>query len=123
MDIIIGNAQSGKTTALIKRSAETGATIVCVTGSVVKRVQDKAAKLSLEIPTPISHYDLLKIDGPSDIKAILIDDADELLRRVAMGPTFDLSIDAIAMSGTEKAVSSRKVFSGKRTEMRVFGGC
>ena len=53
-DFIIGKRQSGKTTELIKRSAETGAIIVAATMIQADAIYYEATTMGFDIPRPIS---------------------------------------------------------------------
>lgn len=56
--IMIGDCQSGKTTMLIRQSAITGATIAVATYEMVRNVEFLANWLGLEIPQPVTYYDI-----------------------------------------------------------------
>lgn len=53
MNVYIADRQTGKTTTLVKISAETGETIVVPTYHMIKEVENIAKELGLEIPKPI----------------------------------------------------------------------
>lgn len=80
MKKLIRESAGGKTTKLVKESAETGYYIVCFDKKEVKNVIMLARHLNLSIPYPITHDEFLE-GGYSGkkIKGFLIDDADRLL--------------------------------------------
>lgn len=82
-ELIVRNRQSGKTTELIRRSAATGAIIVCINYNMVQYTLRKAAKLGLTIPKPITHEMLLGnwLRGKS-AQPFLIDDFERLIPRL-----------------------------------------
>ena len=59
MKILLSERGKGKTTQLIKKSAETGAIIVEPTATMCEEVKRKAAKMELEIPAPITIHDFI----------------------------------------------------------------
>lgn len=84
----------GKTYQLIKKSAETGDYIVCTNRIQASELQNKASELGLKIPLPITFEDFLKRNHlGTNIKGILIDNADMLLECISKIP-----INAITMS-------------------------
>ena len=56
MEIRVQPRQSGKTTELIKLSAETGAVIVVLNHNMIDDTKRLAEFLKLEIPEPITHF-------------------------------------------------------------------
>lgn len=62
MNIISGNRGSGKTTRIIKRSAETGYPIIVSNKSNAMMLKEKAFKLGVSIPEPYI-YDVYHIDN------------------------------------------------------------
>ena len=98
--------QLGKSTELIKISAETGHYIVTANRIRAKVLFEQAQKLGYNIPNPFTVEDYLrsrKLKG-SFIKNILIDDADAVLQAV-----FDtVRIEAITMTydGTEREAAN-----------------
>lgn len=102
MNTVIGERCSGKTTRLIKKSAETGAVIVTATVMMADYIKDTARRMNLEIPSPISATQLLNlkhgrrntpIDGLllEDIhkRGILIDEAQIVLQNIFSGCLID----------------------------------
>lgn len=59
LKILLSERGKGKTTQLIKKSAETGAIIVEPTATMCEEVKRKAAKMELEIPAPITIHDFI----------------------------------------------------------------
>lgn len=87
-EYIIGERQSGKTTELIRRSAETGAYILVANKSTASLIFKQAKMNGYDIPYPITIDDMLSctINKSVWVKGILIDELDmilsELLDRV-----------------------------------------
>lgn len=66
MDIFIGNRCQGKTTLLIKLSAESGRVIVAPTMNIANGIRSQAKRMGVEIPEPISFNNFIKlIQAPS----------------------------------------------------------
>lgn len=61
MKIYAAERQSGKTTMLVKQSAKTGAIIVVASYQMGKYVELLAHNLGLDIPTPITVSNYIKI--------------------------------------------------------------
>ena len=76
MIFIVGGRASGKTTELIKMSAETGIPICVRHRSRIKHIINKANKLGIEIPEPIVIYNKTSLKG---CEKIMIDDVQEIL--------------------------------------------
>lgn len=83
MDVICKRRGEGKTTELVKRSAETGEIILVPTRCHVSEILYVAQKHKLNIPEPItvSEYERGILRG-TRYPGILIDDADIVLRQV-----------------------------------------
>lgn len=84
-EYIIGERRSGKTTELIKRSAETGAVILATTRIQAESIYNHAKMLGYgSIPGPITVSDLENTDlcDAIRIKGILIDGLDHTLKRL-----------------------------------------
>lgn len=83
-EYIIGERRSGKTTELIKRSAETGAVILAPTRAQASCIYDLAKELGYGISGPITVSDLDNDDLCNIIreKGILIDELDYTLVRL-----------------------------------------
>lgn len=72
--IMIGDCQSGKTTMLIRQSAITGATIAVATYEMVRNVELLANWLGLEIPQPVTYYDIFNSYRENKTKRYLVDE-------------------------------------------------
>lgn len=59
MKILLSERQKGKTTKLIRTSAETGAIIIEPTTNMCEEVKRMAAKMELKIPAPITIHDFI----------------------------------------------------------------
>lgn len=106
MNIILGERCSGKTTELIKRSAETGAVIVAGTSTMGDHIKYMAKEMGLGIPQPISAKQLVNLiygDGYGmeclvlegiRKRGILIDEAQIVLQNIFAG----CHIDEITMT-------------------------
>ena len=98
MKLICTPPGGGKTTAMIRMSAEAVANgrivyIVCSSYPVAHKISKRAAKMALDIPFPLTfsefiarEYRGVRIDG------LLIDDADDLLQDMARIPVIAMSI-------------------------------
>lgn len=96
MNIIVQPRQTGKTTELIKKSAETGYYIVCDTHAMAQYTFKIAQDLKLNIPLPITSKEFIEGRFSSfGIKGFLIDNAEFILSRLAKG----VKIDTITMTG------------------------
>lgn len=95
MDIIMDYRQTGKTTELIKMSAEKNEYILVANRQRASEVQRMAQNMGLNILYPITLHEYLdtRMRG-SFIKNILIDDADLILQEIFNTVT----IDCITMS-------------------------
>lgn len=80
-EYIIGERQSGKTTELIRRSAETGAYILVANKSTASLIFKQAKMNDYNIPYPITIDDMLSwtVDKVVWSKGILIDELDMIL--------------------------------------------
>jgi hypothetical protein len=95
MNKIIKGRQQGKTTELIKRSAETGTYILVADRKRVQQVYRQAESMHLNIPYPVTVEEYMQSGfRGSFINSILIDDADDVLSRVFS----NVRIDTITMS-------------------------
>ena len=85
MNLYVAERQSGKTTMLIKMSAETGAIIVAPNYMMVSHIVQMAIKLGLNIPTPITVKDYIYIlsrGGLNKTQKYLIDELQMVLHRM-----------------------------------------
>ena len=95
MKIIIQERATGKTTELIKMSAKTGDTIVCIHWAAVHHTKGLANSLCLQIPEPITFSNL--INGNFDkknTKGFLIDDLNQAIENFS----FEVPINAIVIN-------------------------
>jgi hypothetical protein len=94
MEKIIMKRGYGKTTQLIKKSAETKNYIVCRNSDEAREIQCKAMKLGLDIPFPITYTEFIekKYCG-KNINGFLIDNVDILLEFISNVP-----VNAITLS-------------------------
>ena len=92
-EIIIGERGSGKTTELIKRSAETGSYILTATKNMAKCIYLSALDMGHHIPYPITIKEYLS--GGVDKRApILIDELD-----LVLGSIFNLEkVEAVTLT-------------------------
>lgn len=84
MHKIIRKRGAGKTTDLIRKSAETGTYILCANRKRALHIQKMADHLGLKIPFPVTVQEYFMSDGflNSYIKSVYIDDADDVLQTV-----------------------------------------
>lgn len=105
MEKIIKERASGKTTELIKKSAETGDYIVCYSLDQATNIQFRAKEMGLNIPFPISFREFINGEyGRNNIKGFLIDDLDCCLQQLTNVP-----INAITMS-IEDGIANEPTF-------------
>lgn len=79
MNIYIAPRQTGKTTMLVKMSAETGAIIVVPAYPMIKEVEDIAKELGLSIPKPIDCFQFARNLTNFEDKRYLIDELQMVL--------------------------------------------
>lgn len=87
-DIIVGSRGSGKSTALLKQSAEEQIYILTGTRSQAKCLFDQAREMGLNIPFPVTWDDYCKghFQGTSiEEDGVLIDEASHILSRALRG--------------------------------------
>lgn len=86
-EYIIGERQSGKTTELIKRSAETGAYILVPNKQMASLVSTQAKMNGYDIPYPITINEVRSVIISSAIrsKGVLIDELDMVLSGLCNG--------------------------------------
>lgn len=98
MEVIYQKRQTGKTTKLIKLSAEHFYCIVCHSPMEAKRIAHLAKSMGLDIPFPLTYSEFLnKNYSAQNVKGLLIDDAYALLSTVAES----CEIKAITINETE----------------------
>ena len=84
MNIIYRKRGQGKTTELIKISAETRCYIVCESQSVAITIQRNATELGYNIPLPLTYSEFLHHRYYAHgIKGLLIDNAELLLEYIS----------------------------------------
>lgn len=97
MEIIIKPHQTGKTQELIRRSAESGAYMVCIHRREALRVVAAAEEMGLRIHFPLTLDEFLQgLYYGRRVKSLLIDNADLFLQAVSSVP-----IDAMTISEQE----------------------
>jgi hypothetical protein len=85
----------GKTTELIKKSAESGDYIVCHQLAEVNRIQMEARRMGLRIPLPITYDEFLKKRYHSKgISGFLIDNADMFLQSLSDVPINNITVSS-----------------------------
>lgn len=96
MKVYVRPRQGGKTQELIKLAAEERLVIVCVTLEMVSVVKDRAKKMGLDIPEPLSWQQFAggRHRGRR-IKGFVIDDVDEGLRQLAR----TVPVEAVSLTG------------------------
>ena len=82
MKLYVAKRQEGKTTMLIKKSAETGATIAVATYHMAKYVQDMATQMSLEIPEPVTYAEIFRTYREGKTKRYLVDELQMMLSQL-----------------------------------------
>ena len=117
MEIIARARRAGKTTELIKRSAETGYYILTADHRRAQYVAMQAREMGYDIPMPVAFSDYIdsaRFQG-SYIKNIYIDDADEILKRIF----YTVQIEAVTITderywpGVGMAETNHKEGSGR----------
>lgn len=94
MKIIARPRQSGKTTELIKMSAETGYIMAVPNIENKIWVMEKAKEMGLNIPEPFTHDQFIDLDYEDEgIKGFLIDNAEYLLKKLTDVPIRAIVID------------------------------
>lgn len=79
--LLIGERGCGRTTAAIKLSAETGATIVVFQPHHVFGIEGMAKRMGLKIPKPVT-FERLQTVGQHKIQEIIIDDIGLIAERL-----------------------------------------
>lgn len=82
MEIYISGRQFGKTTMLIKESAQTGATIAVATYQMARYVEFLARKLNLKIPTPVPYAEIFRNYRKNENKRYLVDELQMMLSQL-----------------------------------------
>lgn len=93
MKLISKPRRGGKTTELIKLSAETGAYIVCHSKQEAHRVQAVATRQGVNIPFPLSYGEFVNRDYCGrGVSGLLIDNVEALLEYMALSPVVAATI-------------------------------
>lgn len=95
MRIIVGAAASGKTTDLIRISAETGYYIVTYSHEAAYKTAQMARGMGLDIPFPLSFGEFLRKEYfAKGVKGFLIDNVDMLLESLTSVPIGAITLTA-----------------------------
>lgn len=85
----------GKTTELIKKSAESGDYIVCSRHDEANRIQAEAQDKGFKIPLPITYDEFLKKRYyEKGIRGFLIDNADMFLQSLSNVPINSITVSS-----------------------------
>lgn len=105
MNVYIADRQTGKTTMLVKMSAETGAIIVVPAYPMIKEVEDIAKELGLSIPKPIDTSQFMRELHSFTNKRYLVDELQMVLSLMGVeSATLDIDsawIGRVNMKGEE----------------------
>ncbi len=94
MNIIMRPRNAGKTTELIKLSAQNGGYIVCNSHNEAWQIHELSRQMGLEIPFPLTYSEFLHgYYHPQGVKNLLIDNADYLINSLSKSP-----IEAITLT-------------------------
>lgn len=86
-EIIIRPRLCGKTTELIRRSAETGCCIVCTDMRRARQIAERAGDLALDIPFPLTAGEWVKHSYYSrGVRGLLFDDLDAIIASLSTVP-------------------------------------
>ena len=86
-EIIVRGRQGGKTTELIRRSAETGCYIVCTDARRARQIAHAAAGLGLSIPFPLTAGEWQgRAYYPPGTRGLLFDDLDRIIQGMSPVP-------------------------------------
>ncbi len=93
MKLITGGPASGKTTTLIRESAETFAYIVTRSQRTAQDIFNYAGEMGLQIPFPLTYEEFLNTDyyAPG-VKGILIDDVDALVQHISRVGVYTITL-------------------------------
>ena len=105
--LIIAPRGSGKTSALIKASAECDCPIIVPTISEATRVMDKALEMGYNIPEPIPFGIRNKIQR-ENYKAVIIDDLDTILPMI-LEDYFGAKVEAVVANYENVKVITPKI--------------
>jgi hypothetical protein len=94
VEIIYREPRTGKTTELIKKCAEKGGYIVCLDENRANMIAEMARNMNVKIPFPLTFHELITNRYYArGIRKVYIDNADELIRSIAVG----VEVDTIVM--------------------------
>jgi hypothetical protein len=86
-EIIIRGRQGGKTSELIRRSAETGCYIVCTDRRRAWQIAEQARDIGLNIPFPLTAAEWQKhAYHPPGVRGLLFDDLDRIIQGMTAVP-------------------------------------
>ena len=110
--IYSGKRQSGKTTEMIKQSAETGAVIVTPTSIAADYIKRMALDMMFDIPKPISinRFIFEQYSGTAHDKRYLIDELQTVLTYLNVEAATTNS-DSIYVIDSKKNVDERDIFA------------
>lgn len=98
-ELIVRGRQGGKTTELIRRSAESGGYIVCTDQQRAGQIARQAKDLGLDIPFPLTAAEWLKRAWyPPGVRGMLFDDLDRIIQALT-GPVPVLAATWTAEAG------------------------
>jgi len=85
--IIVRGRQGGKTTELIRHSAETGGYIVCTDQRRARQIAEHARKMGLTIPFPLTagEWQRREYHKPG-VRSLLFDDLDQIIQGMSAVP-------------------------------------
>lgn len=105
-EVIYKKPREGKTTELIKRCDENGGYIVCATSMRARHAYEMAKDLGYKIPYPLTFDELLERQYyAKGAKKIYIDDAMELIQKIASG----LEVEAVAIDDLSDMIEKMKL--------------
>lgn len=107
MNVYIAPRQTGKTTTLVKISAETGAIIVVPAYPMIKEVENIAKELGLEIPKPIDTSRFMRELHSFANKRYLVDELQTVLDLMGIEAA-TLDIDSAWISRVESKGENEK---------------
>lgn len=106
---IIASQGMGKTTELIKSSAENGYYIVCHQKHECQRISKQAERMGLNIPFPITFSEFVDKDYHSPgIKGFLIDNVDMLIEYISLVPVAAITMRSEGIESANQVVSPVK---------------
>ena len=113
MTIYVSGRQSGKTTFLIRQSADTGAVIVAPTCQMARYIDSMARDLGLQIPPPVTVADWIRglVRQPKDHdKTYLVDELQMALHQLNVkAATIDRNYEDVSYT---HLIMASKVRSG-----------